>query len=197
MKRDRLTTLILESLEHERGGVMIYEAALQCALNQDLKKEWLDYLQQTKKHVRVLEEVCAAFGLDPEQETPCRQVVRWTASALVEAIRKALATGDPTAAQLFACESVVLAETKDHLDWELLSAAAEKLSGSQGEALGKAVQEVEEEEDEHVYHAKGWCRELWLECLGLRAVLPPPEERKDVKTAIGAARAAQARSELR
>jgi hypothetical protein len=31
----------------------------------------------------------------------------------------------------------------------------------------------------------------------MRSVLPPPEERKDVKTAIGAARAEQARGEMR
>ena len=40
-------------------------------------------------------------------------------------------------------------------------------------------------------HPKGWCRELWLESLGMKAILPPPEERKDVRTAIGAARAQQ------
>jgi hypothetical protein len=58
------------------------------------------------------------------------------------------------------------------------------------------VQEVEEQEDEHLYHTTGWSRELWIESLGIPAVLPPPEERKDVKTAIGAARAKQARSDL-
>jgi hypothetical protein len=42
----------------------------------------------------------------------------------------------------------------------------------------------------------GWCRELWIEPLGLPAVPPPPEEEKDVKTAIGAARAKKARREL-
>jgi hypothetical protein len=55
---------------------------------------------------------------------------------------------------------------------------------------------VEEEEDEHLYHTQGWTRELWLEHLGLPAVLPPPEEEKDVKTAIGAARAKSQREEM-
>ena len=48
------------------------------------------------------------------------------------------------------------------------------------------------EEDEHLYHTAGWCRELWLKSLGLKAVLPPPEEKKHVTSAIGAARAEQA-----
>lgn len=92
---------------------------------------------------------------------------------------------------------MVLAETKDHLDWELIGKCAEKLAGEEAKALQEAFEEIEEEEDEHLYHSKGWCRELWLESLGLRAVLPPPEERKDVKTAIGAARAEQARGQMR
>ena len=36
-----------------------------------------------------------------------------------------------------------------------------------------------------------------MNSLGLRAVLPPPEEKKDVKTAIGAARAKQERTHMR
>ena len=58
-------------------------------------------------------------------------------------------------------------------------------------ALKEVCAEVEEQEDEHLFHTKGWCRELSLESLGLKTVLPRPEERKQVKTAIGAARAEQ------
>jgi hypothetical protein len=42
----------------------------------------------------------------------------------------------------------------------------------------------------------GWTRELWIEALGMPAVLPPPEETKEVKTAIGAARAKMARKDM-
>ena len=45
---------------------------------------------------------------------------------------------------------------------------------------------MEDEEDEHLYHTKGWCRELWLKSLGLPAELPPPEEKRDVKSAMEA-----------
>ncbi len=43
----------------------------------------------------------------------------------------------------------------------------------------------------------GWARELWIESLGLKAVLPPPEEKKDVKSAIGQSRAEQARNKMK
>jgi TRAP-type C4-dicarboxylate transport system substrate-binding protein len=74
---------------------------------------------------------------------------------------------------------------------------AEKLTGERKKALREAFEEVEDQEDEHLYHTKGWCRELWVESLGMKAVLPPPEERKEVKSAIGAARAESARAKMR
>jgi hypothetical protein len=42
----------------------------------------------------------------------------------------------------------------------------------------------------------GWARELWLDTLGLPAVIPPPEEKKETKTAIGADRARQQRTDM-
>jgi hypothetical protein len=70
----------------------------------------------------------------------------------------------------------VLAETKDHLNWELLTKCAQRLRGSQKRALEEACEIVEQQEDEHLYHSRGYCRELWLDSLGLPAVLPPPED---------------------
>jgi hypothetical protein len=91
---------------------------------------------------------------------------------------------------------VVLAETKDHLNWELVSELSKRERGDRKKALESACEEVEDEEDRHLYHTQGWCRELWLESLGLDAVLPPPEEEKDVETAIGAARAKAGREKM-
>jgi rubrerythrin len=197
LNEEQLQELILQSLEHERGGIQVYENALQCVVNEDLKEEWEEYLDQTRQHEEKLTNVCEALGIDPETPSPGREIIRGMGMALVDSMQKARSAGPREAAQLVACECVVIAETKDHLDWELMGKCAEKLTGSQKKALTEAFEEVEEEEDEHLYHSKGWCRELWIESLGMRAVLPPPEERKDVKTAIGAARAEQARDQMR
>lgn len=197
MDKKQLNELLLQSLEHERGGVKVYETAVQCAVNDELKEEWEKYLDETQNHVLVLEDVFATLGLDSEQETPGRKIVRDLGAALVKAMTDALAAGDKDAAQLVACECVVMAETKDHLDWELLGECAKKLTGPEAKAMKAAYEEVEDQEDEHLYHSKGWCRELWMKSLGMRAVLPPPEERKHVKTAIGAARAEQQRGNMR
>lgn len=192
MNREQVKELLLQSLEHERGGIQVYESALQCVSNDDLQQEWDKYLEQTRNHERILLRVFQQLELDPEEDSPGRGIVKQLGQALVQAMQTALKAGNPEAAELVACECVVLAETKDHADWELITKAAEKSTGKYQTALQAAADEVEDQEDEHLYHSKGWCRELWLQSLGMKAVLPPPEERKHVTTAIGAARAEQA-----
>lgn len=189
MNTDQLNELLLQSLEHEMGGVKVYETAIRCAVNEGLKGEWQKYLSQTQHHVEVMENLCKALALDTATQTPGRAIVRANGQALVAAMTMALDAGDPDAAQLVACECVVLAETKDHANWELIGQCALHAQEDDAKVLKQAYNEVEDEEDEHLYHTKGWCRELWLESLGLPAQVPPPEEVRKVRTAIGAAKA--------
>jgi hypothetical protein len=196
MKNEQLHQLLYEALETEMGGVQVYKMAIQCAVNQDLKEEWEKYLEQTHNHEQVVRELLGKFSLDPQAETPGRKVVRHIGESLVGAMEMALKSGKPQAAQIVAAECVVLAETKDHLNWELIGQVVTKTKGEDGKALKEALEQVEEEEDEHLYHTTGWTRELWIESLGLPAVIPPPDEEKDVKTAIGAARAKQSRAQM-
>jgi hypothetical protein len=197
MKNQQVEELILQSLEHEIGGVAVYQAALKCAVHPGLKKEWSKYLEETRSHVTALEGACSALGIDPKRATPGRAVVRHIGAALVQAMDMARSAGDPAAAEIVAAECVVLAETKDHLDWELIKKCGEHLTGAAGGALTEAASTIEDQEDEHLYHTKGWCRELWVKSLGMTAVIPPPEEVQKVKTAIGAARAEQAAERAR
>jgi hypothetical protein len=189
MHKEQIAELLYQAYETEQGGEKIYEIAIKCAENEDLREEWEKYLDQTREHVQIVREAMEVFGLDPDLETPGRLVVRHIGESLVAAIQMALDSGVPGAAQSVACECVVLAETKDHLNWELIGMCGEKLKGDEGKALKDAHGKVEDQEDEHLYHTTGWCRELWVDSLGMPAQLPPPEEEKDVKTAIGAARA--------
>jgi ferritin-like metal-binding protein YciE len=197
MEAKQLKELLLQSLEHEMGGVKIYQTALKCVQNEDLQEEWEKYEQETETHVQILHDVFSALQLDPEEQSPGRTLVRDTGMRLVRNMEEALNAGDKAAAQLVACECVTLAELKDHFHWEMIGKVARDLGGAEGKALKAAYNEVEDQEDEHFYHSKGWHRELWLEALGMKAVLPPPEEKKHVKTAIGAARAEQSRSKMR
>ena len=194
--KKQMHELLYQALETERGGIRIYEAALSCAQNKDLKSEWEEYLEQTRTHEQVLLNVFEELGLNPDTRTPGREVVAHIGNSLVAAMEMAKAKGSASDAQLVAGECVVLAETKDHQNWELIGHLAEYGKGEETAELRAAYKMVGEEEDHHLYHTKGFLRELWIESLGLPAVLPPPEEVKSVETAIGAARAENQRDDM-
>lgn len=187
MDKDQLHALLYDALETEQGGVLVYESAIRAAVNDDLREEWLKYLDQTRNHVKVLTDVLTKLGLNPDQETPGRTVVRHSGKSLVTTIEMARLAAKPEAAQTVAAECVVQAETKDHMNWQLIGAAAGSLEGAERTILKAAYDQVEDEEDEHLYHTTGWARELHLQALGMPSQLPPIEEETDVKSETQAA----------
>ena len=197
MNQENLNELLLQAMETEQGGEKIYEKALQCAQNEDLRKEWEKYLTETREHQEILTRILNAADLDVNADSPGRRVVRHKAEALIKAMDMALAEAGPDAAELVAAECVVEAETKDHQNWELLIRAAGETSGKLASELQKAYDQVGEEEAHHLLHTQGYARELWIQFLGMEAVLPPPEEKKKVATQIGAARAEQQRDDYK
>src|SRR4051812_37379096 len=102
MNEEQVKELLLQALEHERGGVRVYETAIKCAVNEDLKEEWEKYLEQTEQHVLILQDVFEQMQLDPEMPSPGREVIRDMGAALVASMQKALGAGKPEAAQLVA-----------------------------------------------------------------------------------------------
>lgn len=188
--------LLLQALETERGGIKVYENAIQCAVNPDLKKEWNEYLQETRRHEEVLTRVFELLDIDTEMMSPGRQVVFHLGESLVRAMQMARESADATAAELVAGECVVLAETKDHLNWELIGHIANNSSTDSAKVLKTAHEAVGKDEDHHLYHTTGWTRELWIQSLGFPAVLPPPEEVRNVESKMEAARAEQARQRM-
>src|SRR5690348_2603405 len=104
MNDEQVHELLLQALETEVGGVQVYETALRCVKNDDLRKEFQKYHEQTTKHVELVTGVVKAFGLDPKKQTPGRAVVHHIGESLVKAMEMALNEGPPEAAELVACE---------------------------------------------------------------------------------------------
>ena len=100
----QVAELLLQALETERGGIKIYTAAIQAAQNDDLRKEWQEYLEETRTHEQVLTRVFEALGLDTEATSPGRDVVAHQGASLVAAIEMAMANADPAAAELVAAD---------------------------------------------------------------------------------------------
>lgn len=187
--QEAIQALLYQLYETEIGGVEIYRTALECAIDADLVKEWNHYLEETLRHVAIARDLLVQAGLDPDVDVPPRLPVRASGRGLVTVMRTAQAAVSRADAQVTAAECVVQAETKDHMNWSLVGMLAKEMSGPFAQALRAAHAEVEKQEDHHLYHNTGWARELWVQALGMKAVLPPPEEVKDVDTQMGAARA--------
>ena len=130
MKTEQLLDFIVQSLEHERGGIHIYETALTCVLDADLRAEWDACLEEMRQHEQILLALCATLRLDAELEIPARAIVRGMGQSLVEAMERALVTSEPAAAELIACECVVLAKTKDHFNWQMIGRCSDAIDGS-------------------------------------------------------------------
>ena len=139
MKNEQLHQLLYEALETEMGGVQVYKTAIRCAVNEELKEEWEEYLEQTEKHEQIVLDLFGKFNLDPDKDTPGRKIVRHIGESLVKAMEMALESGKPEAAQIVAAECVVEAETKDHLNWEIIAQVAEKTKGEDGKTLAKHI----------------------------------------------------------
>ena len=123
MKTKQLEELLLQSLEHEMGGVKVYAAALSCAQNADLKKEWRSTSSRPARTSPRSRACARRLNSTPRRRRRAERSCagRRRAGRRHEDREEA---GDPAAAELVACECVVLAETKDHLDWELLGKCA-------------------------------------------------------------------------
>jgi rubrerythrin len=189
----QIEELLHQALETELGGVEVYRMALLCTDRAELKEEWERYLEQTEEHVDVVRGIFGALGLDAEATTPGRQILREKTKALLSAMQKALKDA-PLAAELTAAESIVDAETKDHANWQLIGALGAATSGEAKKVLTEAFEAVGAEEDEHLNHTKGWCREMWRESIGLPATIPPPEEDDRRRTQKAAGKRVQSKS---
>ncbi|MCQ4165073.1 hypothetical protein [Tahibacter harae] len=188
--------LLYQALETELGAIRIYSAALPCAMNEDLHEEWETCLAHTRLHRDVLLDAFRRLGLDPETQTMGRQIAAFQGKSLVRAIELTYLAGDPVAAQITAAECVVLAGTKAQLNWELIGLVAQASKGELAHVLRAAHEQVQQEESRRLYCTKGWTRELWIESLGLPAVLPPDQETSEVEMALDATRLEQQRERV-
>lgn len=148
--RDRLSKF----LAVERGGLILYERALEIVADAEVSRKLIEFVEQTRKHETILLRVVTQLGFDPAYISPGARLADKKARALLATMTNAngLSSGG---SELDAIENIVLAETKDHADWELLGKIARQAEDERiREALKPAVAEVEPEEDEHLNSAK-------------------------------------------
>jgi rubrerythrin len=159
--RDKLS----EFLAVEKGGLKLYEEALRIVTDPEISKKFRMFYDQTRKHETILLRVMQALGMDPTYMSIGAKV----ATEKTEALLKTMTNGlSGRAAEINAVENIVLAETKDYADWELLAKISRQSDDEKiRDALKPAVAEVEPEEDDHLNWTKSQLDRLEMKVIAV------------------------------
>ena len=116
-----------EFLMVEQGGLELYRVAASRAVNPELKAKYEEFGRETNHHREVLVRLIERLGGDPNYVSPTARVAQFKAAKLLESSMVVDGLSEPEL-ELNDLENVLLAETKDHADWELLAQMADKAS---------------------------------------------------------------------
>jgi rubrerythrin len=143
-----LKNFFSEMLAVERGGVQLYQRALDELTHEGLRPKLEDFHGETERHVEMCEEMLEAAGGDEGDASPGAEAAQHKAEGLLTA------EVPDEMADINNIENLVLAETKDHWNWETLASLVSKLeNGELKKIVSRAVREVRRQEKNHL----GWA----------------------------------------
>ncbi|MBF6569396.1 MAG: ferritin-like domain-containing protein [Candidatus Binataceae bacterium] len=140
-----LKDFISQMLAVEQGGVKLYERALSELAHEELRDQLETFRAQTEHHVELCEEMLRASGAEDDYLSPEAEAAEYKAEGLIS-------TEVPEElCDMNNLENLVLAETKDHWNWEVLKSIASHIKEPELKQIaGKAVKDVFKEENDHV-----------------------------------------------
>lgn len=157
-----MADLLSACLSHERCGVHLYRSVAARTTMDSLRAQYEHFGAETLEHVALLEQLIAASGGDPSYVSPAARATEGAGAGLVEATFAIGGSIDPGTAELSMLESVLLAETKDRANWEVLAQVAERMAdGPVKEQLTTIAAQVLAQEEEH----HGWASSARAEML--------------------------------
>jgi rubrerythrin len=157
-----VTDLLSACLAHERCGVHLYRSVAGRTANPQLRTRYEEFGAETLEHVGILEALISAVGGDPMYVSASARATEKAGAGLVESTFLLEGSVDPVTAELAMLEAVMLAEAKDHGNWELLAQMATLMLKSEARTqLQSATEQVLTQEEEHY----GWAREARAEML--------------------------------
>jgi len=140
-----LRDFLSEMLAVEKDGVKLYERALSDLEHSELEDKLTEFLEQTRRHVELCTSMLEAAGGDSGYQSPGAQAADHKANGLITT------EVPPKMLDLNNIENLVLAETKDHWNWEMLASVAPKIGDPDlKRAASKAIAEVRRQEKTHL-----------------------------------------------
>jgi rubrerythrin len=165
-----LRDFLSEMLAVEKGGVKLYQKALNDLDHLEHKDKLDEFLRQTKRHVELCTEMLNAAGGDSDYQSPGAKAAEHKAEGLIS-------TQVPAEMMdLNNIENLVLAETKDHWNWEMLASVAKKIGDAELKRMAaKAIAEVRKQEKLHLDWNEQTLSKLAMES----SMQAPPDEDAD------------------
>ena len=129
----------------EKGGVNLYQKALDELTRSEFEDKLNEFLRQTERHVELCTEMLTATGADADYQSPGAKAAEHKAEGLIS-------TQVPAEMlDLNNIENLVLAETKDHWNWDMLASVARKIEDAELKRMAlRAIGEVREQEKLHL-----------------------------------------------
>lgn len=145
LSQEWLKHFFSEMLAVEHGGIELYEKALEELTHDDLRSKLDQFHEQTQRHVELCEELLHAAGGNEDEMSPAAEAAEHKAQGLLSA------DVPDELKDINNIENLVLAETKDHWNWELLGSLMEKIEERELKKLvNRAVREVRKQENDHL-----------------------------------------------
>ena len=167
--------LLSAILTHERCGRHLYRSCEGRSNNPILKAKYKEFGAETERHVEILERLIEAAGGNPSYVSPRARAVEAMDSNLLESTFLLAGSVDVMTAETAMLDAVFVAESVDHANWKALAQLASQLpAGNLRDAFQQAVDEVEQQEDEHL----SWAQRTRERLVTLQA-------RSDVLASVG------------
>jgi rubrerythrin len=153
-----LNDFLSEMLAVEEGGIKLYQKALDELQHEELRDKLEEFHEETQRHVELVQEMMEAAGMDLEQKSPGAEAAEHKAEGLLST------EVEEELSDMNNIENLVLAETKDHWDWEMLSSIVGRIGERElKDVVRSAVSEVFKQEREHLQWNQDRLTELAME----------------------------------
>jgi hypothetical protein len=157
-------------LTHERCGVHLYRVAFEVSSNPAFKARYVQFGEETLRHVQLLEDVISGTGGNPNYVSPLARATQASDAKILEATYLCTGTLDLAVRESAILDAVFLAETIDHANWQGLAQLCGLLpEGHARETLERAVAEVVADEEKHLM----WAQQTRAKLTMLQAQLSP------------------------
>jgi len=155
-------------LMHEQCGRHLYRSIAQRTNNPILKRHYAHFGDETEEHIVVLRDLVTALGGDAGYVSPSARGTEKLDQGALEATYALDGSLDLMTRELVMLDAVVLAETIDLANWQVLEELVDTLDGTHRDALARALADVLNQEKEHI----GWAAETRRRMVMMQAKHP-------------------------